>query len=81
MPAALSPVAEFLLRAGAVLLIANEIRGLILAGPVLYAMYEAGGTLMALWVGICSLGGIALSVVVPLIAARKMRRLTMGHAR
>ena len=47
---------------------------MILAVPVLYGIYEAGGTLMAIWIGICSLAGIALSVVVPLIAAKKLQK-------
>lgn len=63
-----------LLKAGAALIAVNEIRGLILAGPVLYAMYESGGTPMAIWLGLCSIGGIALSVIVPLIAAKKITR-------
>lgn len=63
-----------LLKVGAVALVANEIRGLVLAAPVLYAMYQAGGTATAIWLGISSLGGIALSVIVPIIAARKLRR-------
>lgn len=68
------------LKGGAVLLVMNEIRGLILAAPVLYAMYEAGGTWMAIWVGLCSLGGIALSVLVPLFAARKLLRRVPASA-
>jgi len=63
-----------LLKAGAALIAVNEIRGMILAGPVLYGMYESGGSLMAIWVGVCSLGGIALSVIVPLIAAKKIQK-------
>jgi len=55
------------------LLVANEIRGLILAGPVLYAMYAAGGTLMAIWIGVCSLAGIALSIIGPLFVGRKLK--------
>lgn len=51
----------------------NEIRGLVLAAPVLYAMFQSGGTLMAIWMGVCSLGGIALSVFVPLVVARKLK--------
>ena len=62
---------RLLLKAGLVALLANEVRGLILAGPVLYAMYMAGGTWMAMWLGFCSLGGIAISVVAPVWAARK----------
>ena len=33
----------------------NELRGVVLAVPMLYGMYQAGGTLMAIWLGICSL--------------------------
>lgn len=63
-----------LLKVGAVALAANEIRGLVLAGPVLYGLWQSGGTAMAIWVAFCSLAGIALSVVVPLIIARKLMR-------
>jgi heme exporter protein D len=62
-------------RAGAILLVANEIRGLILAAPVFYGLYAAGGTAMALWLAFCSLSGIALSVVVPLFMARRVQQL------
>ena len=62
-----------ILKAGIALLVANEIRGLILAAPVLYGMYQAGGTLMAVWIGICSLAGIALSVVGPLFVAKMLK--------
>ena len=60
-----------LVKAGIAALIVNEIRGFILAAPVLYGMYAAGGTWMALWVGFCSLAGIAISVVAPILVARK----------
>lgn len=63
-----------LFKFGAVLLIANEIRGLFLAGPVLYALWLSGGTLMAAWIAFCSLAGIGLSVAVPIWAARKLSR-------
>ena len=69
MNGALSFVIGLLLKTGLALLVANEVRGLILAAPVLYAMYEAGGTLMAIWIGFCSLAGIAISVVAPLFVA------------
>lgn len=68
-----SILAALLLKAGVGLLVANEIRGLILAGPVLYAMYAAGGTLMAIWIGVCSLAGIALSIIGPLFVGRKLK--------
>ena len=69
----LSSLAKIAVRAGLALLIANEARGLILAGPVLYAMYEAGGTAMALWLGFCSLVGIALTVVGPVFVLRRFK--------
>lgn len=64
-------LAGLVVKAGILLLLINEIRGLILAAPIIYGMYVAGGTIMALWVGFCSLVGITLSVVVPLYAARR----------
>lgn len=67
----LSTLAGLLLKAGIAVLVANEIRGLVLAVPVLYGMYQAGGTLMAIWIGFCSLAGIAISVIGPLFIARK----------
>ena len=70
-----------LLKAGAAFIAVNEIRGIILAGPVLYGMYQSGGTLMAIWLGVCSLGGIALSVIVPLFAAKKIKAYTDSRFR
>jgi hypothetical protein len=75
MNGALPLVIGLLVKAGIGLLVVNEVRGLILAAPVLYGMYQAGGTLMAIWIGFCSLAGIALSVVVPLFAAKKLKLL------
>ena len=63
------------LRAGAVLLVANEIRGLILVAPILYAMVQAGGSAMAIWIGLCSLGGVALSVAVPMLLVARLPKL------
>jgi hypothetical protein len=74
MSNSLALIISLLLKAGAGLVAVNEIRGLILAGPVLYDMYQSGGTAMAIWLGACSLGGIVLSVIVPLIAAKKVRK-------
>ena len=65
-----------LLRCGAVLLFANEIRGAVLAAPVLFALWQSGGTLMAFWLAFCSLAGIGLSVAVPLYVARRLARQT-----
>ena len=66
-------IVRLLVKAGLGLLVANEVRGIILAGPVLYGMYEAGGTAMAIWLAFCSLAGIALSVFAPLFVARKLK--------
>ena len=66
-------IIRLLVKAGLAGLVANEVRGLILAGPVFYGMYQAGGTAMAIWLGFCSLAGIALSVIAPLFIARKLK--------
>lgn len=77
MLGSISTLVAGLLKIGAVVLVLNEVRGLVLAVPVLWGMYEAGGTLMAIWLGFSSLGGIALSVAIPAYAARKLsQRLT-----
>jgi hypothetical protein len=68
-----SSVADASLKAAILPLVANEVRGLILVGPVLYGMYESGGNLMALWIGFCSLCGIALSIAAPLFLARRLQ--------
>ena len=69
----LAPLVDLLMKSVIVAFAANEVRGLILAGPVLYGMYQAGGTLMAIWLGFCSLGGIALSVLVPIFVERRFK--------
>ena len=69
----LSVATKLLVKAGLALFVANEVRGFVLAAPVLYAMYEAGGTAMAIWLGFCSLAGIALTVIGPLFVARKFK--------
>lgn len=71
MDASISSFVGLFVKSGLALLLANEVRGFAVAAPVLYGMYEAGGTLAAIWVGICSLAGIALSVAGPLLVARR----------
>ena len=73
MNATLAILTRLLVKAGLAALVANEVRGFVLAAPVLYGMYEAGGTIMAIWLGVCSLAGIALSVFAPLFVARKFK--------
>lgn len=70
-----STLAGLLVKAGIVALVVNEVRGFMLAAPVLYGMYLSGGTAMALWLGFCSLAGIALSVAAPVFVARKLKLL------
>lgn len=79
MGTALSTFLSAFLKLGVFAVIFNEVRGMILAVPVLYGIYEAGGTLMAVWIGICSLAGIALSVILPIIAARKIQKFADRH--
>ena len=73
MDISLQTIARPLVNAGLAALVANEVRGLVLTGPVLYGMYQAGGTAMAVWLAFCSLAGIALSVLAPLFVARKFK--------
>lgn len=73
MSSLLASLIDLLLKSAIVAFVLNEVRGIVLAGPILYAMYQAGGTLMAIWLGICSLGGIALSVLVPLFIDKRFR--------
>jgi hypothetical protein len=68
-----STLGAVLLKAGIVAFVANEVRGFILAAPILYGMYLSGGSLTALWIGFCSLAGVFLSVVAPLFVARKFK--------
>lgn len=70
-----STLAGLLVKAGIVALVVNEVRGFMLAAPVLYGMYLSGGTMMALWLGFCSLAGIALSVAAPVFVAKKLKLL------
>lgn len=67
-------IIQWFIGLGAVLLAANEVRGLILAGPVMYALWQSGGSLMAIWLAFCSLAGIALSVAVPWWLAKRLIR-------
>ena len=73
MNEAVSALIAMLLKASVGLFVVNEIRGFVLAAPVLYGMYAAGGTLMAIWIGICSLAGITLSIIAPVFVGRKLK--------
>jgi len=73
MSESLSAFVDLLVKSGIALFLMNEVRGVALAAPVLYGMYQAGGTLMAIWLGLCSLAGIALSVMAPVMVARRLK--------
>jgi hypothetical protein len=75
-----SRLTRLLLKVGIAAFVANEVRGLILAGPVFYAMYEAGGAWMAMWLGVSALGGIAISVLAPVWLAKKLKLLSVRLA-
>jgi hypothetical protein len=67
-------------KSAVVLFVINEVRGVALAIPVMWGMYQAGGTAMAIWLGFCSLAGIALSVMAPLAALKLVgHRLSVPH--
>ena len=74
MNATLGFLIQFFAKASIFALVINEVRGLILAVPVLYTLYISGGTLMAIWLAFCSLAGIAMSVVGPMIVAKHISR-------
>lgn len=79
MSATLTTFLGMFMKLGVVALVFNEVRGAVLALPVLYAMFQSGGSLMAIWLGVCSLAGIALSVVVPIFAAKKLERFAQAR--
>jgi hypothetical protein len=81
MSSTASTLIDIALKSALVMLVLNEVRGFVLAVPVLYAMYLAGGSLMAIWLGFCSLSGIALSVIVPAVATRRFGLLKRLGAR
>jgi hypothetical protein len=66
-------------KSAVVLFVLNEIRGVAMAIPVMWGMYQAGGTAMAVWLGVCSLAGIALSIVAPLVGVKLLSRRKDAH--
>ena len=80
MSATLHMLLASLLKVGAIAMIFNEVRGLVLAAPVIYGMWSTGGSAMAVWLGICALGGIALSVIVPMFAYKKLDKFVKSKA-
>ena len=64
------PALRWAVKGGIAALILNEIRGLIMAGPVLYAAWLAGGTWASVMIALFALACIAASVLVPWWAVR-----------
>lgn len=69
----LRPILDVFLKCALVVWVGRQIVGMLTAGPVLIALWQSGGTLMAWWLGFCSLAGIVLSVVVPVWIYRKVK--------
>lgn len=70
-------IAAYLPAAGTVAITAlaiNEARGAVMALPVMWGMFKAGGAGMAIWLGMCSVAGIAISVLGPWGAMRLVKR-------
>jgi hypothetical protein len=55
--------------------IGRNILGLFTAGPVLWAMYQKGGPLMAVWILVCCVAGCVLTTLVPVVGWRLACRL------
>lgn len=79
MIGSVSTLLSLLLKGSIILLVLNEVRGLVLAAPVIYGLYKAGGSLMAIWIAVCSLAGIGLSVIVPLMGAKLLHERVAGR--
>ncbi|MFN2100492.1 hypothetical protein [Altererythrobacter sp. MF3-039] len=65
----LSAIASLLLKFGLALVVLNEIRGIIMAAPLIWGLYTAGGSAWDWFITLCLLAGIAVSVIVPLMLA------------
>ncbi|MEO6153616.1 MAG: hypothetical protein ABIT09_12295 [Croceibacterium sp.] len=73
-----SQAIKLLVKAGAVVLVVNELRGLALAAPVFLAMYKAGGTLTSVWLGVSALAGLLVSVALPAFAVKSLAGDSQG---
>jgi hypothetical protein len=51
----------------------RNVIGLIAVVPIFAELIRQGGTLMAIWIGVCSLAGVALNIALPTLAYRKIR--------
>ena len=68
----MASVKSILAKFAAVALIANEVRSFVIAAPIMLMLWHSGGTLMAIWLVFCSMVSIMISVIVPIIVAKRM---------
>jgi hypothetical protein len=65
------PALRWVAKGAIAALILNEVRGLILAGPVLYTIWLAGGIGTSVMAALFTLACIALSVLIPWWVVRR----------
>lgn len=78
------PALRWIVRGGIAALLINEVRGLMMAGPVLYALWLGGGIYASVMTALFALACIALSVLIPWWAVRwflKRAKRTPAEAR
>lgn len=73
MSSSLLVIAQKLLSIGGLLLILNEIRGAVMTAPVLLALWRTGNSAMDVVLAVSIIAGIAISVIVPVVAARRLQ--------
>lgn len=62
-----------LVTVGGLLLVLNEIRGIVMAAPVFLALFQTGNSEVETVAAIAMLMGILLSVIVPIVLAKRAR--------
>jgi len=58
---------------------ANQVRGILLAAPVIVSLIKAGGAPMAFWVGLCMMFGIMVEVCGPILVWKAARKFFDGR--
>ncbi|WP_133305292.1 hypothetical protein [Tsuneonella suprasediminis] len=62
-----------LVTVGGLLLVLNEIRGIVMAAPVFWTLFQTGNSEVDAVAAIAMLMGILLSVIVPIVLAKRAR--------
>lgn len=60
-----------LVTVGGLLLVLNEIRGIVMAAPVFWSLFQTGNFAVDTIAAIAMLAGILLSVIVPIALAKR----------